>query len=76
MLVRTDAGSSPHFGPTVGHDLGQPGGAGVVLGQALDHVPQRHEPGSCEDTRLAHAATQALALQARLGDQVLGPGQQ
>ena len=46
----------PAAGPTVGHGLGQAGGAGVVLGQALDHVPQGHEPRCGENTRLAHAA--------------------
>ena len=66
MLVGTRSGSQPGVGPPVGHGLGQAAGPGVVLGQAVDHGPQGHEPGGGDDPGLAHAPPQAQALDARL----------
>ena len=48
----------------------------MVLGESLDHRLESQQTGGGEHPRLAHAATQPLALQARLGDHVVGAGQE
>ncbi len=63
MFVRTRAGSRPHPGQRSRHGVGQPRRPGMVLGQALDHLGQGHQPRRGEHAGLAHAATEALAGQ-------------
>ena len=62
--------------PALRHGLGQARRPGVILGQALDHLAQGDEAGRREHTRLAHPATQTLALQASVDDHFFGSGQQ
>ena len=67
MLVSTVAGST-RPGAASATRLGQPAGARVVVGQPVDVVVERVQPGRREDADLAHPAAEPLAPDARLGD--------
>ena len=58
-----------------GEALGQPPGARVVVGQALDVVVERVEAGGGDDARLAHGAAQHLLPAPRLLDEGRRAGQ-
>lgn len=52
--------------------FGEEACVGVVLGQARRHLFERNEAGSGQDARLAHAAAEGFAVDARLGDERAG----
>ena len=62
MLVRTDVGPAAGFGPAFGDGQGQAPGPAMVIGQPLDHVVERHQPGCGDDPGLAHAAAETGPL--------------
>ena len=47
--------------PAQRHPFGQPGGAGMILVESIDHVPQGDQAGSGQHSRLAHPASETLA---------------
>ena len=75
MFVRTCAGSTLP-GQRSRERVGEAAGAGVIVGEPLDHRLERDDPGRGDHAGLAHPAAPARPVRARLGDHVGGAAQQ